>query len=338
MKSRRQILLTVLVVLPGTIAMGVLHWSPSSDQKATPLPTPIPLPSADGMIRLPGGQFAMGSPKAVHSQDSNVDAQPLHRVILKPFWLDAMPVTNRQFQHYVQQTDYETEAERRGSSLVFDRKLAKWNEVVGVNWRHPEGPNSSLVGKENYPVVHVAWQDAASYAAWADKRLPTEAEFEYAARGGLSDGQYPWGRELTQNEVHWANGWQGHYPEQDLGADGFRGPSPVGQFPPNRFGLNDMAGNVWNWCADWYAVDYYGTSLADNPRGPTQGTERVRRGGCWLSAANYGGALRVDYRGHAPPGESTNHAGFRCARSEMRGSYRSAGIDHADKYFYSRPR
>ncbi len=312
MPRQRQLLLTALVLLPGSIALGIWQRSPSADQETAQLPTPIPLESAAGMIRLPRGSFVMGSPLA---SNRDVDARPLHRVRLQAFWLDTTPVTNRQFQRFVERTAYETEAERRGSSLIFDRKLSEWREVVGVNWQHPDEPDGSLVGKENYPVVHVTWQDAATYAAWANKRLPTEAEFEYAARGGLSDCTYPWGRQLTLEGRPLANGWQGHYPQEDLGQDGFRGTSPVGTFPPNRFGLVDMAGNVWNWCADWYAADYYGASLADNPRGPTVGTQRVRRGGSWLSATNYGGALRVDVRDHAPPGESTNHTGFRCARN-----------------------
>ena len=316
MPNKRPILLIALILLTGSIAMGMRRWSPSAEQETPRPPTPISLKSAEGMIRLPAGSFYMGSSRSSDPQGSNVDAKPLHRVRLQAFWLDIAPVTNQQFEHFVEQTAYETEAERRGTSLIFDSNLSEWREAVGVNWRHPDGPNGSLVGKKNHPVVHVTWQDAATYAAWANKRLPTEAEFEYAARGGISDGTYPWGRTLALGEQPLANGWQGHFPQQDLGEDGYRGTSPVGQFPSNRFGLDDMAGNVWNWCADWYAADYYGTSLDDNPRGPETGTHRVRRGGSWLSATHYGGALRVDARDHAPPGESTNHTGFRCAKSE----------------------
>ncbi len=290
--------------------MGVRLWSPHAEQEAARSPIPISLETINGMVRLPAGSFVMGSPR-----NSDHNAQPLHQVNLKPFWIDTTLVTNQQFQRFTDKTAYETEAERRGSSLIFDRKLSEWRQVVGVNWRHPEGPDSSLVGKEDYPVVHITWQDAASYAAWVGKRLPSEAEYEYAARGGLSDCTYAWGRELILGEPPLANGWQGRYPEQDLGLDGYRGVSPVGHFPPNRFGLDDMAGNVWCWCADWYATDYYGASLANDPRGPSAGADRVRRGGSWLSTTNYDGALRVDYRDHAPPSESTNHTGFRCARS-----------------------
>jgi len=287
--------------------------------------------SADGMVRLPGGSFIMGSAAPQASED---DAQPHHRVRLAPFWLDATPVTNRQFQEFVERNDYLTDAERLGSSLVFDRRLASWRDVAGASWRHPAGADSSLVGLEEHPVVQVTWQDAVTYAAWANKRLPTEAEYEYAARGGLGDCIYPWGQDLSPRQPslagvqlatgsgangdghdrYWANGWQGHFPQQDLGKDGFQGTSPVRHFPPNRFGLYDMAGNAWNWCGDWYAADYYGASLAEQPRGPSHGVERSRRGGSWLSATNYEGDLRVARRGHAPPSEATNHTGFRCAR------------------------
>lgn len=305
---QRYFLLAALVLVPGSLAMGLHRWSPS-EERPPQLPAPISLTKSAGMIRLPGGSFVMGSPR-----DEDIDARPQHTVRLDPFWLDVAPVTNHQFQQFVDETDHETAAERNGRSLVFDRKLAEWREVVGVSWRHPEGPESSLIGKEDYPVVHVTWQDAVAYAVWAGKRLPTEAEFEYAARGGLSDAAYPWGRQPTLGDGYLANGWQGHFPDGDSGQDGYRGLAPVGQFPPNRFGLRDMAGNVWQWCADWYSDDYYGGSLVDNPRGPTDGVRRVRRGGSWLSAVNYAGNLRVDYRDHAPPVESTNHTGFRCAK------------------------
>jgi len=308
-KNRRRIWFAAWILFPGSILLGSHFWLPSTDNALAQVPVPLKLESAQGMIRLPGGVFMMGS-----SQVSERDAQPLHRVRLGPFWLDAAPVTNRQFQRFVEQTQHETDAERLGSSQVFDRKTGTWNEVAGTNWRHPETPDSSLVGRENHPVVHVTWRDAVAYAAWAHKRLPTEAEWEFAARGGLSDCIFPWGRELNPDGRHLANGWQGHYPQQDLGHDGYRGTSPVKQFPPNRFGLHDMAGNVWNWCSDWYAADHYGASLPANPRGPASGDERVRRGGSWLSAPNYGDALRVAFRGYALPTKSTNHTGFRCAR------------------------
>jgi formylglycine-generating enzyme required for sulfatase activity len=236
-------------------------------------------------------------------------------VRLAPFWIDQTPVTNAQFDRFVQQTHYETTAERRGHSLVFDRQQSAWREVAGVSWQHPENPNSSLAGKEQYPVVHVSWHDAVAYAAWADKRLPSEAEYEYAARGGLLDCDYPWGRERAPGAVQLANSWQGPFPEEDLGLDGFRATSPVQQFPPNRFGLYDMAGNVCQWCADWYQADYYSASPAEQPAGPAEGEQRVRRGGSWLAPPLPPDPLRTGHRDHAPPGETTNHTGFRCARS-----------------------
>ncbi len=312
---RRQLWFTALVLLPGSLLLGSRFLQPVTEKTATEIPLPLELESSLGMIRLPGGVFTMGNPAMGSPAEGNRDAQPLHQVRLKPFWLDTAPVTNRQFQQFVEQTDYQTDAERRGSSLVFDRTAGSWGEIAGANWRHPETSDSSLVGREDHPVVHVTWRDAVAYAAWAEKRLPTEAEYEFAARGGLSDCIFPWGRERNPGGRHLANDWQGHFPQQDLGEDGYRGTSPTGKFPPNRFGLYDMAGNVWNWCADWYAADYYGASPSNDPSGPSDGNERVRRGGSWLSAPSYRGALRVAYRDHAPPGESTNHTGFRCARN-----------------------
>lgn len=310
-RRRLPIILLAACLLLGMTVLGVKLWpSPTATPHTlSQPPTPLELPTTGGMIFLPGGAFEMGSP---HTK--NRDAHPQHRVQVASFWLDKYSVTNRRFKIFVDKTGYQTTAEQRGSSLVFDLQAAEWREVAGANWQHPNQADDSLVGKDLYPVVHVSWQDAATYADWAGKRLPTEAEFEYAARGGLSDCDYPWGRQLILDTQHLANGWQGHFPEEDLGLDTFRGTSPVRHFPPNRFGLHDMAGNVWNWCADWYAPDAYGTSLTAQHHGPPTGNERVRRGGSWLSANNYAGALRVDYRDHAPPNESTNHTGFRCAR------------------------
>lgn len=295
----------------GLVALRV--WSGSSaDEVGEALFTkPVALESADGMVHLPAGEFLMGD-----ASGEFADARPTHLVRVTGFWIDRHPVTNRQFELFIQETAYETTAELRGSSLVFDRRTHQWTEVAGANWKFPEGPTSTIIGREDHPVVHVSWRDAATYADWADKRLPTEAEFEYAARGGLMDFAYPWGQQLVPAELHRANGWQGHFPEADSGDDGFMGTSPVGNYPPNRFGLADIAGNVWQWCADWYDAETYAAQLGENPRGPNIGRERVRRGGSWLSTRNYGGNLQLAYRDHATPDTSTNHTGFRCVQSE----------------------
>lgn len=248
-------------------------------------------------------------------QPHDHDARPLHRVLIESFWLDAAPVTNAQFAAFIAATQTTTSAERRGKSLVFDGSVGTWREVSAANWRHPTGPESSLIGRDDYPAVQVSWYDAVAYAEWAGKRLPTEAEMEYSARGGLAECLYPWGRTLQPGGTFQANYWQGTFPKHDDGADGFRGLGPVGQYPPNRFALYDMAGNCWQWCADWYASDYYGHSPAKNPGGPATGQDRARRGGCWTSTASAGSGLRVWQRDYAPPGQSTNHTGFRCARS-----------------------
>lgn len=305
----RRIWLATLVLLPVPIVWGVSHLKSASAPSAAPPPVEIRV--EDDMAQMPAGSFSMGSSDATH-----LDQRPVHRISLARFWLDTHPVTNREFARFVEATKYETTAERRGNSLVFDRNAGSWQEVAGVNWRHPRSSQDSLVGKDDLPVVHVSWFDASAFAAWAGKRLPTEAEFEYTARGGLADCQYPRGREFAPEGPYMANYWQGWFPQMDRGLDGFQGLSPVGTFPPNRWGLYDMAGNVWCWCADWYAADYYGQSPPKYPPGPVSGTERVRRGGSWLSSEYHDGALLVAHRDHAPPDQSTNHTGFRCARSE----------------------
>lgn len=308
-RARLRIWWAAVVLLPGPLLWGVRQLEPPPAGKAAAPPAQIPI--ENGMARLPGGSFAMGSLEAAPD-----DQRPVHRVVLAPFALGVHPTTNRQFAEFVAATKYRTTAEMRGSSLVFDPALGDWQEVTGACWQHPRGPNDSLVGKEAYPVVHVSWFDAVAYAAWADKRLPTEAEFEYAARAGLADCKYPWGRELAPGNRLLANFWQGNDSQQDSGLDGHAGLAPVGAYPPNRWGLADMVGNVWCWCADWYAPDAYGQSLPRNPTGPTSGVERVRRGGCWLSPAPFNSELEVSHRDHAPPEQTSNHTGFRCARSD----------------------
>lgn len=266
----------------------------------------------DGMVRLAGGEYLMGTPRP-----SPDDQRPVHRVQVEPFWIDATHVTNDQFAEFVADTAYRTTAEERGWSLTFNRKLGSWDEMPGVNWQHPTGKDSSLAGKENYPVVHVSWYDAVAYAAWAKKRLPTEAEYEFAARGGLNDAPYAWGRELTPKNQLLANYWQGKFPLTNLQQDGYLEVSPTKKFPTNRYGLYDMSGNVCSWCIDWYAADAYGRHLKANPTGPDSGTERVLRGGSWHSTAEKGAGLHVGDRDHAKPDETSSQIGFRCVRDSV---------------------
>lgn len=266
-------------------------------------------PEREGMVRLAGGEFLMGTPRP-----SPDDQRPVHQVHVVPFWADTAHVTNNAFREFIGETNYRTTAEERGWSLLFDHKQGNWQKTAGVNWRHPTGPDSSLAGKENYPVVHVSWHDAIAYAKWAGKRLPTEAEYEFAARGGLSDSPFPWGRELIPNRRLQANYWQGKFPLVNLLQDGYFEVAPAKSFPPNPYGLYDMAGNVASWCFDWYASDAYGRSVARSSQGPETGTERVLRGGSWASTAEPGAGLRVGDRDHAPPDETSSRIGFRCVR------------------------
>jgi formylglycine-generating enzyme required for sulfatase activity len=306
MRTRKKTLAWLLLtVLPWTAVLAVRARQTPSPGDAHEV---LPLETRAGMIRIPAGSFLMGSP---HPGDE--DQQPVHRVEIDAFWLDATPVTNAQFAEFVRAEQYVTTAERLGKSLVFDRQSAAWQEAAGADWQHPEGPESSIAGKDDWPVVQVSWYDATAYAAWRGKRLPSEAEFEYAARGGLADADFPWGRQLAPRAELKANYWQGTFPEENLLLDGYSGPSPVEKFPPNRFALHDMAGNVWQWCGDWYDPEYYGKSLGPNPTGPREGAHRVRRGGSWMSPASADHSLRVYHRDYAPPREAANHMGFRCA-------------------------
>ncbi len=249
---------------------------------------------------------------------------PVHEVSVDAFYLDTHEVTNFEFAKFVEAAGYVTEAERWGWSLGFDPDAETTERVPGVewwvkmdkaDWRHPVGPESSIEGKGDYPVVQVSWNDAVAYCRWAGKRLPTEAEWEYAARGGLTQKSYPWGDALQPQGRAMANTWEGIFPVSDSAEDGYAALSPVGSYPPNGYGLYDTAGNVWEWCEDWYYGDYYRASPKENPRGPSQGVEKVMRGGSWLCAPNYCHGYRVSHRNHGGIDTGLNHVGFRCAKA-----------------------
>jgi formylglycine-generating enzyme required for sulfatase activity len=228
--------------------------------------------------------------------------------------LDEHEVTNRQFAEFVAATRYLTTAEQVGTGHVFSREDGTWVAVEGANWRHPTGPSSTITGQGSQPVVQVSWFDAVAYAEWTGKRLPTEAEWEYAARGGLADAVYPWGTDEKRSGRCQANYWQGRFPFANSTEDGFASRAPVGSFDANGYALYDMAGNVWEWCHDWYAPGTYTVARQNNPTGPPRGSERVRRGGSWLSAMHTDNGFTVYDRGHAAPQFRDDQTGIRCAR------------------------
>ena len=256
---------------------------------------------------------------------------PVHAVGLQPFWIDACTVTNEQFSAFIDATGYKTEAERFGWAFVFVGQLtparsarlvrqvvqgsAWWCRVDGATWRHPEGPGSNVKKRWQHPVVQVSWHDAVAYACWAGKRLPTEAEWEYAARGGLPvPNRFPWGDEIEPEGRHRMNVWQGVFPHHNTAADGYSGAAPVKTYRANGFGLYQMTGNVWEWCHDWFGADYYRSSPREDPVGPARGECRVMRGGSYLCHASYCNRYRVDARSANTPDSATGNLGFRCVR------------------------
>jgi len=321
-----------------------------------PLQAGPPSPAPKGMAWIPGGEFSMGclDPRSIPygGPDPMADARPVHRVRVRGFWMDRTEVTNAQFAAFVAATGYVTIAEQApkaedfpgappenlvAGSVVFtpppgavplEDHLRWWAYVKGADWRHPQGPASSIEGREQEPVVHIAFEDAVAYATWAGKRLPTEAEWEFAARGGLTGATYPWGDDFRPSGRWMANTWQGRFPAENTAADGFTGLAPVASFPPNAYGLHDMSGNVWEWCADWYRPDTYAKAVgsgavADNPRGPESSfdpqepgqAKRVQRGGSYLCSESYCARYIVGSRGKGEISSATNHIGFRCVKS-----------------------
>jgi sulfatase modifying factor 1 len=279
------------------------------------------------LINLPGGAFLMGN----EDREANrYDGEgPVRQVTVDPFAIDPYTVTNDDFAQFVAATGYRTEAEQFGWSFVFHTFLSAetaakvtqapvqtpwWRVVHGADWAHPEGTDSDVRQRLDHPVVHVSWNDANAYCLWAGMRLPTEAEWEYAARGGLVQKRYPWGDELKPDGEHRCNIWQGKFPVKNHGSDGFLGTAPVATYKPNAFGLYQTSGNVWEWCADWYARDYYAEGSAINPQGPGQGQERVMRGGSFLCHRSYCNRYRVGARNKNTPDSASNHIGFRCVR------------------------
>jgi formylglycine-generating enzyme len=277
------------------------------------------------MVEVPGGRFQMGSEDAfAYPEDGE---GPTREVELSTFWIDACAVTNEQFAAFAAETGHITEAERFGWSFVFGGLLPDdfpptqaaaqapwWRKVEGADWSHPEGPQSTLDGRLDHPVVHVAWTDADAYCDWAGKRLPTEAEWERAARGGLDGKAYPWGDELEPEGEHRMNVWQGEFPVHNTLGDGFLGTAPVASFPSNDYGLYEMTGNVWEWTADWFHPTFRQRDRQRDPRGPARGQSKVQKGGSYLCHDSYCRRYRVAARMGSTPPSSTGNVGFRCVR------------------------
>ncbi|MGY0491204.1 formylglycine-generating enzyme family protein [Streptomyces sp. WG-D5] len=278
-------------------------------------------PPEHDQVPLPGGEFLMGD---AFDEGFAADGEsPVHAVRVAPFTIDVTAVTVAMFASFVEDTAYVTVAERERSSAVFHLAVAAdrpdilgadpavpwWLDVRGADWRHPHGPLSAA--EPDHPVVHVAWEDAMAYCGWAGRRLPTEAEWEYAARGGLGSRRYAWGDELTPGGRWLCNIWQGRFPYANTGDDGWLATAPVRTYPPNGFGLYEVAGNVWEWCADWFAPDFYAHSPTVDPQGPRNGERRVMRGGSYLCHASYCDRYRVAARSANTPASSGGNCGFR---------------------------
>ena len=278
-----------------------------------------------GMVQLEGGEFLMGADDTVGFPADGEG--PVRAVALRPFWIDAYTVSNTQFAEFLEATGYVTEAERYGWSFVFGGLLPDdfpatrgasqapwWRQVFDADWRHPEGSHSSVEDRMDHPVVHVSWNDAQAYCAWASMRLPTEAEWEYAARGGLEQRRYAWGDELKPDGEWRCNIWQGTFPSHNTLEDGYLGTAPVDAFEPNGYGLHNVSGNVWEWCSDWFHSGFHAHGPRDNPTGPPSGQAKVMRGGSYLCHDSYCNRYRVAARSSNTPDSSTGNTGLRCAR------------------------
>ncbi len=284
--------------------------------------------STENMVHLDGGPFLMGTDT---NEGFEADGEgPVRKVIVDPFYVDQYPVTNEAFSEFVRATGYRTEAENYGWSFVFQGHIPAeqygqsvedtvygapwWCKVPGADWRHPEGSASNVANRPRYPVVHVSWNDASEFAKWAGKRLPTEAEWEYTARGGREQQLYPWGDELTPNGQHLCNVWQGEFPLLDTAEDGYAGTAPVDAFPPNSYNVYSITGNAWEWCSDWFHAAYHTVATRQNPVGPAIGNAKVIKGGSYLCHKSYCNRYRIAARSSNTPTSATGNMSFRCVR------------------------
>jgi formylglycine-generating enzyme required for sulfatase activity len=340
---------------PATAPAPIATFGPTVENKVPP-----PDKAPTGMVWIPGGEFSMGAQDTPDMNEVGMqatrDSRPIHRVYVDAFWMDQTDVTNEQFGKFVRATGYVTVAERRPhaedfpgappenlvpGAVVFsppdhpvplNNHYQWWSYVAGANWKHPEGPKSNLKGRDKYPVVDISYEDAEAYAKWAGKRLPMEAEWEFAARGGLSGKPFVWGDEFRPKGQWMANTFQGRFPVSDTGEDGHVAITAVAQYPPNGYGLYDMAGNVWQWTSDWYRPDYYQQlaslgGVARNPQGPSASFDpgepsepkRVMRGGSFLCTDQYCSRYMVGTRGKGEVSTGTSHLGFRCVISASSG-------------------
>ncbi|MCC3355356.1 formylglycine-generating enzyme family protein [Bacillus sp. REN16] len=283
--------------------------------------------SFDDMVYIPGGEFLMGTDL---KEGFPADGEgPIRNVKVDPFYMDTYAVTNAQFAEFVNDTGYKTEAESFGWSFVFYQLISKevaktvknqvastpwWWVVEGAYWKQPEGADSSIENRMDHPVIHISWNDAMNYCKWAGKRLPTEAEWEFAARGGLQQKIYPWGDELNPNGEYLCNIWQGNFPNENTKLDGYLSTAPVTAFPANGYGLYNIVGNVWEWCADWFSPNFHVFESRDHPKGPSTGQNKVMRGGSYLCHHSYCNRYRVAARSSNTPDSSTGNLGFRCVK------------------------
>ena len=280
-------------------------------------------PATDNMVALEGGTFTIGSDDRFTYPD---DGEHVREVEVSPFLIDRCALTNERFGEFAEATGFETEAERFGWSFVFGGLLPDdfpptrgvaaapwWRQVEGSSWRRPEGPQSDLEGRLDHPVVHLSWNDALAYCAWAGLRLPREAEWEIAARGGLAGKAFPWGDELEPGGEHRMNVWQGRFPVENTGADGYLGTCRAEEFPANGYGLHNSTGNVWEWVADRFSADFRPHDRRRNPQGPPEGDARVQKGGSYLCHHSYCLRYRVAARQANTPDSSAGNVGFRCA-------------------------